>query len=141
LIEDCVRMNAGALCRHEVQLVREFEIEPVIEVDKHKVMQILINLIRNAKYACDESGRADKRLTVRVTGDEATVRIAIADHGVGIAAENMRRIFSHGFTTRETGHGFGLHSAALAAGEMRGALLVHSDGPGCGAMFTLELPV
>jgi signal transduction histidine kinase len=141
LIEDCLRMNAGALCRHEVQLFREFEIQPVIEVDKHKVMQILINLIRNAKYACDESGRADKHLTVRVTGDDGAVRIAIADNGVGIAAENMTRIFSHGFTTRETGHGFGLHSGALAAREIGGGLLVHSDGPGCGAVFTLELPI
>jgi two-component system NtrC family sensor kinase len=60
---------------------------------------------------------------------------------VGIAPENLTRIFSHGFTTRTDGHGFGLHSAALAAQQMGGRLTAQSDGPGRGATFTLELPV
>jgi PAS domain S-box-containing protein len=141
LVEDSLRMNAGALTRHDVQLVREFEAHPVIHVDKHKVMQILINLIRNAKYACDESGRPDKRLTVRVTSDDRAVRITVCDNGVGIPAENLTRIFSHGFTTRANGHGFGLHSGALAARELGGALRVRSDGAGHGATFTLDLPL
>jgi C4-dicarboxylate-specific signal transduction histidine kinase len=104
-------------------------------------MQILVNLIRNAKYACDESGRPEKRLEVHVAGDDRKVRISVVDNGVGIPAENLTRIFSHGFTTRKEGHGFGLHSSALAAAELGGALLVHSDGPGRGAAFTLELPL
>jgi PAS domain S-box-containing protein len=141
MVEDSLRMNAGALTRHDVQLVREYECTPVIKVDKHKVMQILVNLIRNAKYACDESGRPDKRLTVRIAGEENTVRISVIDNGVGIPAENLTRIFSHGFTTRKEGHGFGLHSGAIAAREIGGALLVHSDGPGRGATFTLNLPL
>jgi PAS domain S-box-containing protein len=141
LVEDSIRMNAGALTRHEVQLVREYEAQPVIQVDKHKVMQILVNLIRNAKYACDESGFQDKRMTLRITGDDQFVRIAIVDNGTGIPPENLTRIFSLGFTTRKNGHGFGLHSGAIAAMELGGALLVQSDGPGRGATFTLELPV
>jgi C4-dicarboxylate-specific signal transduction histidine kinase len=140
MVEDSLRMNAGALSRHEVQLIREFEIQPVIQVDKHKVMQILVNLIRNAKYACDESGRPDKRLTVRISDGDGIIRISVIDNGVGILAENLTRIFSHGFTTRKEGHGFGLHSSALAAREMGGALLAQSDGQGLGAVFTLELP-
>jgi len=59
---------------------------------------------------------------------------------VGISAENLTRIFGHGFTTRKDGHGFGLHSGALTARELGGSLTVKSDGPGRGAMFTLELP-
>ena len=59
---------------------------------------------------------------------------------MGIAPENLTRIFSHGFTTRREGHGFGLHSGALAAREMDGRLVASSDGPGKGATFTLELP-
>jgi PAS domain S-box-containing protein len=141
LVEDSVRMNAGALTRHDVQLVRDYQSEPVVEVDKHKVMQILVNLIRNAKYACDDSGRAEKLMTLRISNDAEIVRIAVIDNGIGIPAENLTRIFSHGFTTRPNGHGFGLHSGALAARELGGALLVHSDGPGCGAKFTLELPL
>lgn len=141
LVEDSLRMNAGALTRHEVQPVREYQEVPPITVEKHKVLQILVNLIRNAKYACDESGRKDKRMTVRVTTGDGHVQIAVIDNGVGIPAENLTRIFGHGFTTRKDGHGFGLHSAVLAAQEMGGRLHAQSDGPGAGATFTLELPV
>jgi signal transduction histidine kinase len=103
-------------------------------------LQILVNLIRNAKHACDESGRKDKQMTMRVANGEGRIKISVADNGIGIPPENLTRIFSHGFTTRKDGHGFGLHSGALAAKEMGGALTVRSDGPGKGATFTLELP-
>ena len=140
LVEDSLRLNAGAFVRHGVTLRREFSEVPPITVDKHKVLQILVNLVRNAKYACDESGRSDKLLTLRVEKAPAGVRICVIDNGVGIPAENMSRLFTHGFTTRASGHGFGLHSGALAAQELGGSLRVESDGPGCGATFILELP-
>ncbi|HTD67268.1 MAG TPA: PAS domain S-box protein [Candidatus Limnocylindria bacterium] len=141
LVEDALRMNAGALTRHEVKVIREFADVPPVTIDKHKVLQVLVNLIRNAKYACDDSGRSDKRLTVRVADGDGRLSIAVIDNGVGIPQENLVRIFNHGFTTRKEGHGFGLHSGALAAKEMGGALIAHSEGPGRGASFTLELPL
>jgi ligand-binding sensor domain-containing protein/signal transduction histidine kinase len=140
LVEDGLRMSADALARHNVQVVREFEDVPPINLDKHRILQILVNLIRNAKHACQDSGRAGRRLTVRVTNGEGRIKISVTDNGVGIAPENLARIFSHGFTTRKDGHGFGLHSGALAAKEMGGSLTARSDGPGQGATFTLELP-
>ncbi len=140
LVEDSLRLNAGAFVRHGVSLCREFSEVPPITVDKHKVLQILVNLVRNAKYACDESGRSDKLITLRVEPAPAGVRICVIDNGVGIPAENMSRLFTHGFTTRVDGHGFGLHSGALAAQELGGTLRVTSDGPGLGAAFILELP-
>jgi len=140
LVEDSLRMNAAALVRHGVTVEREFQELPAISVEKHKVLQILVNLIRNAKYACDERGHDDKRIKVRVCNGKERVKIAVSDNGIGIPPENLTRIFNHGFTTRKTGHGFGLHSGALAATEMGGVLRVHSEGPGCGATFTLELP-
>jgi PAS domain S-box-containing protein len=140
LVEDSLRLNAGAFVRHGVTLRREFNEVPPITVDKHKVLQILVNLVRNAKYACDESGRADKLLILRIERAPAGVRVGVIDNGVGIAPENMHRLFTHGFTTRASGHGFGLHSGALAAQELGGTLSVKSDGPGRGATFTLELP-
>ncbi|MGD0057925.1 MAG: CHASE sensor domain-containing protein [Verrucomicrobiia bacterium] len=141
LVEDALRMNNGALVRHEVQVVREYIATPSVPVDKHKVLQILVNLVRNAKYALDDGGRKDKLLTVRVATDsDGFVKILVIDNGVGIPPENLTRIFSYGFTTRKNGHGFGLHSGALAAKEMGGSLSVHSDGPGQGATFTLSLP-
>jgi signal transduction histidine kinase len=141
LVDDALRMNCDALARHEVALVREYQARAVIPTDKHKVVQILINLVRNAQHACDESGRTDKRIIVRVTEEPPVVRIAVTDNGVGIPAANLVRIFSHGFTTRKHGHGFGLHSSALAAKQLGGSLMVQSDGPGRGATFTLELPL
>jgi signal transduction histidine kinase len=141
LVEDSLSMNASALVRHEVRFIREYaEGLPEITIEKHKVLQILVNLIRNAKHACDESGVLDKRLTIRVTTANHRVRIAMADNGTGIRAEHLTRIFNHGFTTKKDGHGFGLHNAALAAKEMGGSLSVQSDGPGQGATFTLDLP-
>ncbi|MDB5388949.1 MAG: sensor signal transduction histidine kinase [Planctomycetaceae bacterium] len=141
LIEDGLRMNSGALSRHGVEVAREFESVPDLNLDKHKILQILVNLIRNAKYACEESGRTDKRLTLRVAQANSRIMISVIDNGIGIPPENLTRIFNHGFTTRESGHGFGLHSGALAAREMGGALFAYSDGLGHGAMFTLELPL
>lgn len=139
LVEDSLRMNAGALDRHQIELIRDFQSQPRVNVDKHKVLQILVNLVRNAKYACDESNAPDRRVTLRVLTADERVRISVIDNGVGIAPENLRRIFNHGFTTRAAGHGFGLHSGALAARELGGSLTVHSDGVGRGATFTLEL--
>jgi len=134
-------MNALAIERHGVQLVREYSRSPAVLVEKHKVLQILVNLIRNAKYALDERGHSDKRLTLRVgVNGNDMVKILVIDNGVGIPPENLERIFAHGFTTKKHGHGFGLHSSVLAAKEMGGTLTVHSDGPGTGATFTLELP-
>jgi signal transduction histidine kinase len=134
-------MNAGALARHQLQLMRDYAADvPEILVEKHKVLQILVNLIRNAKYACEESDTPDKLLTVRIINGDNRVRITVEDNGVGIPPENLARIFSHGFTTRKNGHGFGLHSGALAAQELGGCLTALSEGPGRGATFTLELP-
>jgi PAS domain S-box-containing protein len=140
LVEDSLRMNAGALGQHGVEIVREFEDVPPVNIDKHKVLQVLVNLIRNAKHACQESERRDRRLTVRLASGAGRIIITVADNGVGILPENLTRIFNHGFTTRKDGHGFGLHSGALAAKEMGGSLAVQSGGIGLGATFTLDLP-
>jgi PAS domain S-box-containing protein len=142
LIDDALRLNAGAVERHHVQVIRDYAPMAPILVDKHKVLQILVNLIRNAKYALEDHGPGDKRMILRTApGANGTVKLSVIDNGVGIAGENLTRIFEHGFTTRKEGHGFALHSGALAAREMGGSLTCHSAGPGQGADFTLELPL
>jgi signal transduction histidine kinase len=142
LVEDGLQINAEALARHGVSLERRFAPVPPVVADKHKVLQILVNLIRNAKYAVDQSPGPIKRVIVSIQAlSNKRVQIQIQDNGIGIAPENLNRIFSHGFTTKKDGHGFGLHTSALAATEMGGALHAHSDGLGQGALFTLELPV
>ena len=141
LVEDALTMNAGTLARHDVELIREYTDTPPVAVEKHKVLQILVNLIRNAKHACDDSGRKNKQIRLKIAKTDGGVQIAVSDNGIGIPPENLARIFNHGFTTRKGGHGFGLHSGALAAREIGGSLTVHSAGAGQGATFTLNLPL
>ncbi len=143
LVEDALRMNTAAFERHGVRVIQQLDEDvPPALVDRHKVLQILINLFRNAKYAMDEQAPAEKRLEIHVhLAAGGHVAITVRDNGIGIAPENLTRIFGHGFTTKKDGHGFGLHSGALAAKQMNGSLSVQSEGPGRGATFTLELPV
>ena len=141
LVEDALRLSTSALTRHRIDVVRAFEPSPPVQVDRHKVLQILVNLISNAKQAL-ESRAAGRRLILRITQPDARcVRVDVIDNGVGIPPENLTRIFQHGFTTKKTGHGFGLHSGANTAKEMGGSLNAHSEGLGTGATFTLDLPV
>lgn len=141
LIEESVRLNTSSLERHDIRIVREFAPAPCVLADRTRVLQILVNLVRNAKHALDDGAPAEKRLTLRIApAGPGRVRLTVADNGIGIPPENLDRIFAHGFTTRKKGHGFGLHSSALSAVELDGSLTVHSDGPGRGAAFTLELP-
>lgn len=142
LVEDALRMNGVSLARHGVTVVKEFAQVPEALLDRSRVLQILVNLISNAKNAMAGMSPGSHKITLRVepVGD-STLRVSVMDVGEGIPAENLTRIFSHGFTTRKTGHGFGLHSCALAVSQMGGTLSAHSDGPGRGATFTLELPM
>jgi signal transduction histidine kinase len=142
LVEDALRIHSKALVRHNITLAQDYQPAPSITVDKHKVLQILVNLFHNAKYACDSGPDPSKLITVRISQDtKDRVKIMVIDNGVGIAPENMTRVFSHGFTTRKGGHGFGLHNGAIAARELGGSLTAHSQGLGKGATFILELPL
>jgi signal transduction histidine kinase len=125
----------------DIILVRDYLCESARSiVDKHKILQILINLVRNAKYACQESDCLEKKITLQLQNGGDLLRVRVKDNGVGIEPGAMQRLFEHGFTTRSTGHGFGLHGSRQFAEEMGGRLVAESDGRGTGATFTLELP-
>ncbi|ATB43441.1 sensor histidine kinase [Cystobacter fuscus] len=141
LIEDSLRFQLVTLQRHGISVTREFTDAPRMQVDKHKVLQILINLLSNAKDAMAELPEGRRHLCVRLTVQGSVARIQVVDSGKGFARELHRQLFALGFTTREEGHGFGLHSSALAAQMMGGRLLLESEGPGKGATATLELPL
>jgi PAS domain S-box-containing protein len=142
VMEDAIKIHGGAYERHGIKLTRDYDKLPHVTLDKHKVMQILINFLSNAKYACDAGKKDDKEVIVRIKliGKDR-VRLEVSDNGIGIAPENLTRIFSQGFTTRKGGHGFGLHSGALAAKDLGGEISVESNGLGQGASFILEIPL
>jgi signal transduction histidine kinase len=142
VIADATAICSESLTRHQVELVIECADLPPVCLDRHQVLQILVNLISNAKQAASAGGNGHgKRVAVRLHPlDSDTVRIEVSDNGIGIRKEDMTRIFAHGFTTRKDGHGFGLHSAALAAQQLGGSIEAASDGAGQGATFTLTLP-
>jgi PAS domain S-box-containing protein len=145
LMEDALRMNTASIAWHKITVLKDFADVPLLLLDKHLVLQILVNLIGNAKHAMDGVSDRSHQITLRVNiaepPDEPRLTIRVEDNGEGIGPENLARLFAHGFTTRKNGHGFGLHSCALAAKEMFGTITAHSDGLGKGAAFTLSLPV
>jgi len=141
LVEDTIQINAETITRNRVEVILEIADLPTLLLDRHKVLQILTNLISNAIYALSKSSRDDRILKICVKEPKSGfIQIDVCDNGIGIPKENLTRIFEHGFTTKKTGHGFGLHSTALSANELNGSIKAHSDGPGKGAVFTVELP-
>jgi PAS domain S-box-containing protein len=143
LIEEALRMTGADLESASVKIeVACSPGLPHVTTDRHKVLQILVNLITNAQQAMEETALEKRLLNITATPDgNGHAAIAIRDSGCGIGEEDLTRVFNHGFTTKPTGHGFGLHSAANAATEIGGSLTGASDGRGKGATFTLTLPL
>jgi two-component system, NtrC family, sensor kinase len=137
-----ISSTAGGEHVAPVTVIREYADLPEARTARHKLLEILVNLIQNARQAMCDSSVTERVLTLRTErlGDDR-VLLKIIDTGIGIAAENLVDVFNYGFTTKPNGHGFGLHAAANAATEIHGALRAASDGPGHGATFTLEIPL
>ncbi|MBI9076699.1 MAG: PAS domain S-box protein [Desulfatibacillum sp.] len=141
VVESAATIHKTAFIRHGIRTNYEYEDLPPVLADRNRIMQILVNLLSNAKHAIKSANISDGFVNISVKKDEeAKIIITVTDNGVGILPENLDKIFTHGFTTRKKGHGFGLHSGSLAASEMGGSLTVHSQGPGKGASFSLTIP-
>ncbi len=142
IIDDAVKLVEVSLERHQVEITREIEDIPEIFTVRHKLLEILVNLLRNAKQAVVQQAGPERRIRICVKRPAGgRIRIEVRDTGIGIPRESLTSIFAHGFTTKADGHGFGLHSGALAARQMGGLLWAESEGTGCGATFILELPM
>lgn len=127
----------------KLEIINEVPADIVIENDKHRLLDIILNLISNAIDAIDDQNPEIGLLTIvaEVLPDSKTVEFRVKDNGSGIAPENLERLFRHGFTTKTNGHGFGLHSCANAAHVLGGNLSLTSPGLGHGALATLTLPI
>ena len=126
----------------DITIRREYEPVPTVTLDRHKLIQILGNLLANARQALKDCADGSRVLILRVHARAAGwFVIEVQDTGVGITADALGRLFEFGFTTKKDGHGFGLHSSAILAQELGGHLGGHSDGAGQGARFALRLPL
>ncbi|MDJ0765761.1 MAG: PAS domain S-box protein [Myxococcota bacterium] len=141
-IDNALKLNETSMSRKTVAIDVDVGPVPLVRTDKQKVMEILVNLFNNAKQAVLDNPAGDNRIDIRLYAVDAShARIEVKDDGVGISKANLTKIFTHGFTTKKDGHGFGLHSSANAAHQLGGSLMASSDGEGKGATFVLELPI
>jgi signal transduction histidine kinase len=141
-LDDALKLNLASFEREQITVIKDYENLSKVCLDKQKVLQILVNLIKNAREAlCESPAQTNRTIIVRTRrATENSLQISVIDNGIGILPQNLTQIFSHGFTTKKDGHGFGLHSCANAAKEMGGSLMPHSGGHGTGAEFVLEIP-
>jgi NO-binding membrane sensor protein with MHYT domain len=139
LVDNAIVLNFSGTA--DIVIHREYQVVPHLTLDRHKLIQILGNLLSNARHALRDLKQGARVLTVRLRPISSSLAIEIEDTGVGIAADVLERLFEFGFTTKKDGHGFGLHASGNLAKELGGEISVHSDGPGQGARFTLHLPL
>ena len=125
----------------DVTIRRDYEPLPPLTFDRHKLIQILGNLLSNARHALKARAEGPRQMWLRIRRQEpGSIAIEVQDSGVGIEQGVLHRLFEFGFTTKKDGHGFGLHTSAILAKELAGELAAFSDGPGQGARFVLRLP-
>ena len=140
LVEDAVELNVNIIRQHGVRLQRNYDTLEDILIDKHQILQILVNLIKNGLEAMKDCTNDERVLSLTVRDEGEFIAVEVVDTGHGIAPEHFEQIFQLGFTTKEAGHGFGLHNSANVAQEAGGSLVAHSDGIAQGAKFVLRLP-
>lgn len=142
LMDQAEKVNATDIKKCKIAVEHKYEPIPVLLIDKHKVLQILINLVKNAGQSIAARGNENGCITLEVRRNrDGSTAFQVTDNGVGISGEHLSRVFSYGFTTKPDGNGYGLHNAANSATEMGGNLTVQSEGMNRGASFLLSLPL
>lgn len=144
VMDQALHMNLRSPSPDKFEVERHYADIPPIMSDKHQILQILVNLIKNAKQAMREVTGQKHTLTLSIMNYSPrtqTVHLSVQDTGVGIAPDDLTKIFAQHFSTKREGAGLGLHSSALAAETLQGTLKAQSEGTGRGAIFTLSLPV
>ena len=141
LVEQCLMLEVSALDRHNIRLEKRYVEVPPVRVQKTKVAQIIMNLIKNGKEAILEADQYYKKLKVEIFRRGPSVCVSITDSGRGVEVDDLDKLFTFGFTTKSDGHGFGLHSCANYMTEMGGEISVRNSGPGLGASFVLHFPL
>ena len=139
LAESALLVRGSDLAR--IKVVRQFEDLPLVLTDRHKLLQILVNLISNAGDAVRSHSPEAGEIIVQIAREQDDAVIVVHDTGIGMSAETLSRLWQFGFTTKLGGHGFGLHTSANAAHEIGATLSAESEGLGRGSRFIIRLPL
>ncbi len=141
VLDMVIDLHAYELQLRNVKVERRLSASlPPVLVDPEQMQQVFLNLVTNAEHAVQDSGRPG-RIVVESRLQDDRVQVVIADSGVGIARDNLDKIFMPFFTTKEVGRGTGL-GLAICYGivEDHGGRINVSSQPGEGATFTIDLP-
>jgi signal transduction histidine kinase len=141
ILEEVLQHESNELTTHRIVVHREFETIPKITVQKSKVVFIVSQIIENAIAALAPLQNRERTLRITVHGDPEKIEVSFSDNGIGIAPENLIRIFRHGFSTGIGKNGYGLHTCANYMAEMGGRIRAESQGPNQGATFHLDFPL
>ena len=142
IAETALSISEGVLRNSNIEVVRDYEKLPAVLVDRHQIMQILVNLISNAKHALEEAAEASSASSRwRLRRSKAACASRCVTTASAYRARISRRSSITASRPRRQGHGFGLHNCANAAQQMDGSLTAYSDGRGLGASFVLRMPV
>ncbi|MDQ8187276.1 ATP-binding protein [Pelagicoccus sp. SDUM812002] len=141
LLESALTVTLGESYENSYTIERDYDWDLVSYTDKHLVLDVVINLIKNAKESMSHLAAKQRLLRLSCRSAELNkTQISITDNGSGIAPESKSKLFTHGFTTKSDGHGFGLHGSANALKSIGGSLKLESEGPAKGATATIALP-
>jgi len=128
--------------RHRVRCTCTVPSDIRTMLDRSKFQQVLLNIVTNGVQACKLASEQHRFVHIEAGfADAERIFVEVRDGGMGFDEQRKTKLFTQGYTTREDGHGLGLHYCANAVRQMNGTITASSDGPGLGATFRIELPL
>jgi len=141
IVESTLSLQEDLVEDYKLDVTTDLKATTPVIAQRSKLIHVLVNFIKNAGESMEENHPENKKLTIKTWEDSYKVYLSVTDNGLGIKGENIDKIFSHTYTTKKKGHGFGLHSSANYMKEMGGKIKVSSEGRGKGTTFTLVFPI
>jgi len=144
IIEDAISMQSESIHKRHIEIIKEINNIPYIKIQESKLLQILVNLIKNAYESIDLNPQSSKQVTIKAYVDDSInnqVIVKIKDTGSGFSSGADKQFFDFGYTSKSEGTGFGLHFCKSFLNSIGGDITAYSEGEGSGSEFTLYLPL
>ncbi|MCB1050437.1 MAG: GHKL domain-containing protein [Acidobacteria bacterium] len=141
ILDTSLKIMMPLIHKHQIQLEKRYGPPIHMTLEGNKLLQIIINLLKNACEAIVEAKPDQPKISLHAEQTEEAVILEISDNGIGYDSSIRQRMFTLGFTTKLEGHGFGLHYCALAVKDLNGQLETQSAGLYKGSTFTITLSI